>query len=346
MRLGAYNHWLMMWLLSFMAIVDFMSGTSVAQQTMSPSSPFGEVMAGDGLPEVSLPQTQSTARNETTANSPSSPSQMANLPDESVSPQLSRNLLLGEFGYSLMFSREDMNNLRQVLAVYEKENQKETQLANEIPTDDSDLLAELLRAAQEGNEESASQEPEILPNFYLNSLIYEKPNQWTLWINRQRLSAGKPQNDKLGITVKSVDNERVTIAWQPDNMVMAYQRWQQYQEGSENRRNRHREAQHANVQLNEEEGVFTVSLRPNQTFAAESMQVLEGRYQLDFGSQAAANRAGNRNWEEVSGEQSIQNDVFSPTLDGSEASRMNERQAAEQLIDDIKQADQAVNQLY
>ena len=193
-----------------------------------------------------------------------------------------------EFGFSIMFKREDIINLEKVLATIGEE--KEEDIVEAAPSED-DILAEILKAAKgdepEEQEVVVIEEDDsdaILPAFYLSSIIYRNPGDWSLWVNKKRITAKESDRPELGISVRGITKEVATLSWKPSNIDTATERWQQLKEADSvdeiKKQKKHREVAFAKIDFDQEAGEFVVSMRPNQTFFADTMQVLEGKHEV------------------------------------------------------------------
>lgn len=187
---------------------------------------------------------------------------------------------------SLMFPQQRVDDLMLIFDAYMEKlaNQKADtpQVATETGTDVDDIIRIL---QGEGNEEI---NPEIF-NFNLNSILYDAPDRWSIWINGRRYNRkdtidpleGKPKPIVVGrsaVEITNVSQYSLTFRWLVLDLseAMVMQRWKARQ-ANKDIENDPLLAQNAKVQLNEEEGYFYVTLRPNQTFSSQYMTVMEGK---------------------------------------------------------------------
>ena len=99
------------------------------------------------------------------------------------------------------------------------------------------------------------------PQFFLDSLVYHDEKDWTVLINKARLSAKVAQSGDISII--SVDNEKVLVEWKPKKMERVNESWAQYKNDT--------------AKVDVLEGTVRFTLRPNQTFSSYVMRVIEGR---------------------------------------------------------------------
>ncbi len=101
--------------------------------------------------------------------------------------------------------------------------------------------------------------PEIdYPAFFVHSILYHKPKHWSVWMNRQKFSAGA-ESPMERIEIIKVTHNRVTFRWKPANKLILP------------------EGISPSHIKQEEGGDFLITLAPNQTLIVEGMRVLEGR---------------------------------------------------------------------
>lgn len=98
---------------------------------------------------------------------------------------------------------------------------------------------------------------------HLATIIYQSKDNWTIWINDQRISASN-NSDLNEIYVQDISNDYVDILWK-----LSLSKWKIL-----SRNNSDDLAPNIN-ELNQVEIKF--SLKPNQTFALRNEEIIEGR---------------------------------------------------------------------
>lgn len=202
---------------------------------------------------------------------------LADSEKDAAAPKGPFKLSMGSFGISLMYSHYDMSNLTQILDLYERTmgDKPKKEVEREEITDE-DPLAELLK------EQPA--EPKIvkefpLPNFYLGTVMYQHAGQWSVWINQKRINATHPSYDfgTAGtIRVSGITSNMVTLNWTPADMAQAVRTWLD-RDNLKVASLKHRQARGSSLSFDEKNKVFVVSMLNNQTFSANSMQIVEGK---------------------------------------------------------------------
>lgn len=98
------------------------------------------------------------------------------------------------------------------------------------------------------------------PQFFLSSLAYQAPNDWVVWINDEKIIPSSGIS-VAGLKVLSINNEKVTIEWQPERMDKISD------EGDMD----------GSVQVDFMKNKVIFTLKANQTFTSYAMRVVEGK---------------------------------------------------------------------
>lgn len=118
--------------------------------------------------------------------------------------------------------------------------------------------------------------PPLAPVFYLNSIVYFSPTNWTIWLNSEKLAfAVTPFNTALfpDIHVMSVLPNEVTITWSTTFLNHLSPNWgRRLTENINDNLSNEDET----IILNPEKDTVKFTLRPNQAFAVYYMEIFEG----------------------------------------------------------------------
>jgi hypothetical protein len=152
---------------------------------------------------------------------------------------------------SLFFSAKDMAAIRKAVGVY-------TRIAGE-GANAMDFLNRLQTPEQQ---EKKSERYFVYPQFFLASLVYNTPEDWTVYINNQRLTHKNPESSQ-GLRVKSIDKDKVAFEWMPDNWRKVEDVWSVMP--------------NKDIEVDGRKSTVMFTLRPNQTFSSYVMRVLEGK---------------------------------------------------------------------
>lgn len=151
--------------------------------------------------------------------------------------------------HSLLFTEEEIRAMKEAIGRFGR-NQK---ASAETP----DLIEQL-----QGTAETAPSQSLTYPQFYLNAIQYTASDNWTIWLNEQKISYDTP-NAVAQMEVLAVEKSRVRLRWKPENLST-------YFHGQENAPGR-------NVSLDEAKRAVAFTLYPNQTFLAYTLSVIEGK---------------------------------------------------------------------
>lgn len=100
------------------------------------------------------------------------------------------------------------------------------------------------------------------PQFFLDSLVYHRDDDWIIWLNGQKIT-----QDTLAegtqIHVIAIDAEKVVLEWLPPAMERVLEVWNQIPNDE--------------ITVDQLRGKVVFTLHPNQTFSSYVMRVLEGK---------------------------------------------------------------------
>jgi len=206
------------------------------------------VPAGNPAPAAnSLP-----TGNEAATGKVETPSKEASSPDESSPGNETMPVK------SLFFTQDEMATVHRALTIYAK------YAANPNSNEGEDFLKQL-----EGKKKIVSQKQQKVnytyPQFFLESLAYHSPDDWTIRINHQRISIKTPPDSSAAIRVLEIDKDKVTIEWKPDEMDLT--KIAEIPSKVPDER----------VDIDRTNGIIVFTLHANQTFSAYAMRVLEGK---------------------------------------------------------------------
>ncbi|MDX2094863.1 MAG: hypothetical protein SFW64_02880 [Alphaproteobacteria bacterium] len=120
--------------------------------------------------------------------------------------------------------------------------------------------------------EEKIEDPLEYPVFYLASIAYDKPGEWSLWVSGYKITSHKNETD---VTVVNVTPESATFSWTP-SFAKALLRRQQEDFFASADLLKHRLAGIQRANINEKSGAVTFTLKQNQSFAAGYFRIFEG----------------------------------------------------------------------
>ncbi len=327
-----------------------MPGEMPAEQgnASSPDVALPETQISEEAAEAVAPEQEISVMEDTVVEEEATMGLQASLPQARaiIPPQYESSM--GDFGISLMFAPEDILNIQRVLSVYEEQLSRPTQMATDEPkNNESDILSELLRNMQGG--EQLEEQP--LPVFYLSSIIYRNPSDWSVWVNGKRLTSRKNEHEALeGLRVRTIDKQRVKLGWQPVQLAPALRVWQQVS-NDENYEHpfRHRQANDASIEYVLEDREFVITMRPNQSFVGAEMALLEGSYKPALFAPSPEQlddllaQPGALSGRPATSAEAISNALKSATFGTSQRQgTMNERALSNELLDNLQTIQQFI----
>lgn len=116
------------------------------------------------------------------------------------------------------------------------------------------------------------EEPATYPSYFLSSIAYRTPKDWTVWVNNTRIT---PKTNDGELKVVSVSPNRVSFTWSPSYIKAIVAR-------IDNKNIApidaviHRTVKPNSARIDRDNGVITFSLQQNQSFAAGYFWVFEG----------------------------------------------------------------------
>lgn len=155
---------------------------------------------------------------------------------------------------SLFFSDADISAIRNARLFYEQH--RSGNVVGGIAEDDFLKSLEKISATKS---ETVSK-TFTYPQFFLSSIAYQSPNDWVVWINDEKIIPSSGVSS-AGLKVLSINNEKVTIEWQPERMDKIAD--ESDTDGS------------VQVDFMKNKVIFT--LKANQTFTSYAMRVVEGK---------------------------------------------------------------------
>jgi hypothetical protein len=129
-------------------------------------------------------------------------------------------------------------------------------------------------AAALAAKEQAAQ-PTVLPVFYLNSIVYFSPSNWSIWLNNTKISpVKKPQIPELKIV--NITDRQVFFTWSVKNLDRISPNWMdKLKEDSDGDFSNSDNT----IKVSAEKDSVGFALGPNQSFSVQAMEIMEGKTQ-------------------------------------------------------------------
>ncbi len=217
--------------------------------------------------------TESEVGNDPSVNPPSEPADLK-----------PKKLLQDTIPTSIMFSVEDVdsvNTIIRAISAGQLRNPDSQDVADDTTESTKDMLDEILNKIPRVGQSEAVPTRIIYPSFFLSSIIYERPDEWAIWLNGFRLT-NKMNKETDPLYVTEISPESVRITWKPDSVMLLHLGSIAVQQKDDPDK----------VPIDAVNKSITFTLRPNQTFVSSILSVEEGRIPSVTVQLASAEGAG------------------------------------------------------
>lgn len=130
---------------------------------------------------------------------------------------------------------------------------------------EADLLDQLQGIKEATQKPKEELQEKVYAQFYLETLIYHKPSDWTIWLRegeeRKRYTAEEPVPAESALKIIAINKEDISFTWKPRSWTAVSNA---YKEGTPG----------VNIDKEKQQVVFT--LRVNQMLASKEMEIKEG----------------------------------------------------------------------
>jgi hypothetical protein len=121
-----------------------------------------------------------------------------------------------------------------------------------------------------GNGAILAQQPIEAPAFYLESIVFYKPNDWAIWINGTRITKNKPMPS---VNVKQVTRKFVFLEWDTDKLDIINPSWRNT--GKIDPEGNYRFGD--NIIYEPFNQRVSFRLKPNQSMVSRRLEIVEGK---------------------------------------------------------------------
>lgn len=114
--------------------------------------------------------------------------------------------------------------------------------------------------------------PKEAPAFYLKSILYFGEDNWSIWLNKQKITS---ENANRGdIAIESVDADSVTFTWKKSSIDLILPNWREnFTEVGDNGTFI---SEDKNITVDIASSNVTFTLKPNQSLVSKSLTIVEG----------------------------------------------------------------------
>lgn len=163
---------------------------------------------------------------------------------------------------SLFISPDEMAQINDAIAAYKRMREAQSSNAESQAKNFLNQMEEIAKVVQPKPKPTQF----TYPQFYLQTLSYQHPDDWMVMVNGEKFMAGY-DNPASWLKVVMVNKESVLLEWTPRDMERVNASWM-VAPG---------EAGQHDVTVDSLRGTVTFTLQPNQTFSSYAMRVLEGK---------------------------------------------------------------------
>lgn len=159
---------------------------------------------------------------------------------------------------SLFFTQAEITDIHLAINTYLKNSGR----GGDFTFDEEAFLNRLGRMKGSGATTAQSARFYTYPQFFLDSIVYDSPESWIIWVNGVKITQDTPKENS-DIQVVAIDQDKVKLEWAPAVMDKVTEVWNQVPNDE--------------IDVDTLRGRVSFTLRPNQTFSSYVMKVLEGR---------------------------------------------------------------------
>lgn len=252
----------------FLLSLSVLCASGAYAQPLSPS-PSNVPSAAANVGAVSVPSPSGVAPDAM----PAQPLATGNAPQsiQSVAQGLINNALgtpdgrafsYGTSNTSILFLPDHISRMKEAVADYERENRNASAATLVAPD------ATMDQTVQAPNPD----EPVSYPVFFLSSIVYNSPRDWSLWMGGEKITSDKNETE---VEVISVKRDSATFRWKPAYAsAIGHRQAMKAFAATDSVKNK-LSASHP-VSYDEQSGEITFTLRQNQSFAVGYFKLFEG----------------------------------------------------------------------
>jgi len=192
------------------------------------------------------------------------------------------NLAYAEDYRSIMYQEDAMQWLDGALKAREKGVPIEIVLPELFPSKKQVQESLIVEPEPEVVEETNIVKPEVVmeepkivmpteaPSYYLRSIMYFSPDNWTIWLNDTKISS---KDDYEGLRIIAVDRDKAAFMIEDSKIEYIYPEWEKdfYEFGGGSFASNNK-----NIVVDIENQNISFVLGPNQSFVTKTMSVVEG----------------------------------------------------------------------
>ncbi len=169
----------------------------------------------------------------------------------------------GDSDVSLLFTKRQMERMKNVLSVYETARRNRSDVPIEVVEEQADA----------GPVATVVAEPTVYPVFTLKSIAFRNASDWTVWIGNLRIT---PHKNDQEVRVLAVSPNRAQFLWKPAYSEAMRQR-ANLKLFADTSKVKHKKTAANTAIYDNAAGQVTFTLLQNQSFAPAYMSTFEGK---------------------------------------------------------------------
>ncbi len=161
----------------------------------------------------------------------------------------------------------DKNTSLEILlpSIFPADHSSGTSVEDQIPVKETTVQAP-------GKEQAiVPEKPEEIPSFYLKSILYFGPQDWTVWINDKKI---KQDESPPFLNIIKIDETQATFLWKDSKIDLRFPEWRDYMIPFDEEKKFFSNGQ--NVVISSETGDISFILKTNQSFIPNELKIIEG----------------------------------------------------------------------
>ncbi len=178
----------------------------------------------------------------------------------SVPADPSRPFSYGKSNLSILFLPSQVARLKEAIGAFETENNSKPAIFAQPQ--------EAVPAAQT----VVVVEPPTYPVFFLSSIVYRAPNDWSIWMGGEKITSSKNETE---VTVTEMRPDSVTFLWKPAYIDAIAQR-NRAEAFAATDAVKNKLSTQQKISYDKASGAITFTLRQNQSFAVGYFKLFEG----------------------------------------------------------------------
>lgn len=202
-------------------------------------------------------------------NSPTPPAQDINQLGSAITSEKKKidASILEQFVNSIIYNENDITNIQKAIEAFETGVSLKSLLGEETigETIEDEDYRESITAIFDVEEEEA-------PVFYLGSILFISEDQWTIWLNNNKISSDNPFHPLLKIY--KVSNGSAVFVWNPKSLSRIVPGWKKYLAYDPDS---NLYTNNSNILVDGDLNTVSFVLRPNQSFDASLFNIIEGK---------------------------------------------------------------------